>query len=147
MEESPTSIKVKKVSISLGELIELIDLESYVEEPLKISMDLADELAAADGSATFLRVAHQVSPELWLTKHYKASYERHKKQKEEQEKNRRLWNLTTEAKAELKQLVMKRLGLEDEAAALLASMMVSGKRLDKAALFGVDLAKKYPELL
>lgn len=144
------------INLTAAELIELLHLNEAIFQGVEISNSIAVKLNAYCFTDEY-RNDHLIHLEiiqkdkeltvykLWTKKNWRAHSHNIQAGKEQEIKERRLWNLISESKADLVKAIVEKIGLKQKDAEDFALKIIEKKKWKNVAIFLDE--EKYKDLL
>jgi hypothetical protein len=142
-----TAKKNMEINLTKDELAILLQLNECVFQGRKIPDWLLGEISKVDPKSEFFTVENMGEYDhLWLTKNWLELGEQRRKEKERQEKQRKLWCLISECRSDIINNMVTTLTIKREIAETLANRIIASKKLSNILPF-FDLQDEYKELV
>lgn len=132
------------INLTAAELIELLHLNDAIFQGINISTSMAEQILDKDIEEIYVEIGDGTT-KLWTTKNWKAHSHNIQLGKEQEIKERRLWNLITESKSDLVKAIVEKIGLKQKDAEEFALKIIEKKKWKNVAIFLDE--EKYKDLL
>lgn len=137
------------INLTASELIELLHLNDAIFQGVVVPTSIAQKVydAIDTETVTNLHIEHDIDGHhrLWTTKNWKAHSHNIQAGKEQEIKERRLWNLISESKDDLVRAIVDKLGIKQKEAERVALQIIEKKKWKNVAIFLDE--EKYKDLL